>query len=119
MSGQRDRDREIVRRYMTGETLVSIAATYGVTRERVRQIAVKAGVWRPTDPSQHRPHGGGGRRRGPTEANRPIYDAALAGYGVESAGRIAARFGVTKNVIIGHWTRQRRNGLLPAIDKVA
>lgn len=103
-----ERDQEIVRRYLAGETLRSVGAAFGISRERIRQITVVAGVWRKQDPSQHLP-----RPRGPRGPhNRAIYDAALAGYGVESASKIAARHGVTKNVIIGHWNRQRVDGLI-------
>ncbi len=42
----RERNAEMIRRYMAGEDLAPIGRDYGISRERVRQIAKRAGAWR-------------------------------------------------------------------------
>ena len=41
-----ERDLDMVEKYKTGQTLVSIGSVYGITRERVRQILKKNGITR-------------------------------------------------------------------------
>jgi hypothetical protein len=43
------RDAAILRRYEAGESLTSIAASYGLTRERVRQVIKRTGIAMPRD----------------------------------------------------------------------
>ena len=39
-----ERNKDIEKRFVSGETLQSIGNVYGITRERVRQILVKRGI---------------------------------------------------------------------------
>ena len=48
------RNAQMVERYAAGETLESIGASYGVTRERVRQIVAKLGGATAEESRKHR-----------------------------------------------------------------
>lgn len=41
-----------------------------------------------------------------------LRDAVIAAYGLETASSLAARLGITKNVVIGLWDRAVRSGRL-------
>lgn len=45
-SDRDERDADICRRYLTGETLQSIGDSYGLSRQRIEQIIQQAGIWR-------------------------------------------------------------------------
>lgn len=61
------------------------------------------------------PGKGRGPRR-PAEQCDTIKEAARINYGKATAAEIAALHGVSRNVIIGHWFRLRRAGLLPPLQ---
>lgn len=47
LPGIKRRNAEMVRRYEAGETLASIGASLGFTRERVRQVVKQSGAYMP------------------------------------------------------------------------
>ncbi|MET3662477.1 sigma factor-like helix-turn-helix DNA-binding protein [Aquamicrobium ahrensii] len=68
MRRDRVREADMLRRHEAGETLKSIADTYGLTRERVRQIVKRAGgimpgSGRPQLTRRHRLIGYAGKER--------------------------------------------------------
>lgn len=50
--------------------------------------------------------------KGGAQGDRSIREIAIAAYGKERADDVAARHGVSRNVIIGHWFRARQLGLI-------
>ena len=88
--------RDIVRRYLAGETPVAIAATSPCGHPRVREVLKQEGVWNPRRPQRR----------------RVALDAAVAANHAagwpETADELAARFGVTRWTI---FRSARRQGL--------
>lgn len=97
MSVAGERNIEIIRRHEHGDLLRDIAADYGITWQRVQQIASSVGL----------------SRRAARNHDPAVRAAALEAYGKETALVVGRRVGVSRNAIIGHWFRLRKAGLLP------
>lgn len=152
------RNAEILDRYERGEKLRDIGASFGLTHERVRQIATRAGLPPRLQEIRERnqkiieygktamtpeeivaafgidrkalypifyaaglPIPGGLRCPRHTFSPNPqtgiqimsdIRETAIANYGKAPASKIAEAAGTTRNSIIGHWFRARRQGLI-------
>lgn len=86
-----ERAAEMARRYQGGETLQEIGDSFGVTRERVRQLLRKAGV-----PSLGVRAGVGGHKPAPiTDFEREV--AAAYSAGDTPLQQLRERFGITAN----------------------
>lgn len=88
--------RDIVRRYLAGETPVAIAAALRRSHTRVREVLKQEGVWNPRRPQRR----------------RVVLDAAVAANHAagwpETADELAARFGVKRGAV---FEAARRQGL--------
>jgi hypothetical protein len=77
---------------------------------------------RPERPAAERRARGAGKGHGPrvpVAVCDEVREAARLNYGKAPASEIAKAHGVTRNVIIGHWFRLRRAGLLPLQNEAA
>jgi GcrA cell cycle regulator len=94
------RNQTIVARLNVGATLKGVSIEYGITPERVRQIARRLGY-----------SGGRASPRWATDADKQLQELVRTGL---SASLIADNLGVTKNAVIG---RARRLGLALLAEK--
>lgn len=90
MSERRARDADIVSRFKAGETLQSIADRYGITRERVRQIAGK----HVPETRRQQFHAVDVQIANDIAARRLTRRQAVAAYGVSVANRASRQYGV-------------------------
>lgn len=104
-----ERDAEIVRRYLAGETTPAIWRDYGIGPARVLQIAQAAGAYRPRIQAPP-PRGPGGSRKPETTALRNEV-VELWNAGDKSMTQIGQMRGVSRNAIARLLWEARKLGL--------
>jgi hypothetical protein len=101
------RDRDLAERLAAGQTPVDIAEAYGISYQRVHQLAVRLGVW-PMQAPAYRRHSVAARERVEARARakfHPAYEAWLAaGHG--KGKRVAAEYGLSQGAL-SSYARQR------------